>query len=164
MTNQDLLYSTEFYSMLCYGQHGEKESKEWLYVYVWYIHLAVSLKLTQHCKSAVLEKREKYTTLCPHGASSPKEREGEVHRPSSNEHAWVPEVTTVGYMCCGRGAVSGPVKVDDGSGWEDGNLVIIASAPGLPHHHTPMAVGSDSITPGLSLSPAHLAAPLLLPI
>jgi len=53
--------------------------------------------------------------------------------------------------CCGGGAVSGPAKVGDGSGW--GGTVTLSSSPpaqGFPII-TATAVGSDTPPPGLSL-------------
>ena len=53
--DKDLLYSTgnsTQYSVITYM--GKESEKEWIYVYVQLNHLAVHLKLTQHCKSARL--------------------------------------------------------------------------------------------------------------
>ena len=36
------------YSVVTYM---EKESEKWIYIYMYLIHFAVQLKLTQHCKS-----------------------------------------------------------------------------------------------------------------
>ena len=34
---------------------GKEAKKEWIYAYVQLIHFAVYLKLTQHCKSTLLQ-------------------------------------------------------------------------------------------------------------
>ena len=52
----NLLYSTgspSQYSVMTYV--GKEFEKEWLCVYVYLIHFAVLQKLTQHCKSVVLQ-------------------------------------------------------------------------------------------------------------
>ena len=54
--NKDLLYSTgntTHYSVMAYM--GKESKKEWIYVYVQLIHFTVHLKLTQHCKSTILQ-------------------------------------------------------------------------------------------------------------
>ena len=38
---------------------GKESEKEWLYVYAWLNHFAVHVKLTQHCKSTVLQYKIK---------------------------------------------------------------------------------------------------------
>ena len=56
ITNKDLLYSTRnstLYSVMAYM--GKESKKEWIYVYVYVIHIAVHLELTQHYKSAILQ-------------------------------------------------------------------------------------------------------------
>ena len=56
VTNGDLLYSTgnsSPYSVMTYM--GKKSKKERLYVYVELIHSAVQQKITQHCKSTLLQ-------------------------------------------------------------------------------------------------------------
>ena len=34
---------------------GKESKKEWIYVYVLLLHFAVQQKLTQHCKSTILQ-------------------------------------------------------------------------------------------------------------
>ena len=41
------------YSVMTYV--GKESKKEWIYVYVELIHFAVHSKVTQHCKSAILQ-------------------------------------------------------------------------------------------------------------
>ena len=41
--------------MLCGDLNGKELQKEGIYGYVWLIHFAVHLKLTQHCKATVLQ-------------------------------------------------------------------------------------------------------------
>ena len=48
---------------------GKESEKEWIYVYVYLNHFAVQLKLTQHCKSTILQHEIKILkkaseTLC----------------------------------------------------------------------------------------------------
>ena len=38
---------------------GKESEKEWIYVYVKVNHFAVYLKLTQHCKSTILQCKKK---------------------------------------------------------------------------------------------------------
>ena len=38
---------------------GKESEKEWIYAYVQLNHLAVHLKLTQHCKSTILQYKIK---------------------------------------------------------------------------------------------------------
>ena len=38
---------------------GKESKEEWIYVYVKLIHFAVHLKLTQHCKSTILQYKIK---------------------------------------------------------------------------------------------------------
>ena len=56
--NQKLLRSSgEIYSILCDGLYGERICKiVVIYLHVWLIHFAVHLKLTQHCKSPILQE------------------------------------------------------------------------------------------------------------
>lgn len=52
--NKDLLYSpgkSTQYSVVTYM--GKEFEKEWIYVYILLIHIAVDLKLTQHLKSTI---------------------------------------------------------------------------------------------------------------
>ena len=48
----------EQYSMgnLLNSLYNLYEKKEWIYLYVWLIYFAVLLKLTQHCKSTILQQ------------------------------------------------------------------------------------------------------------
>ena len=53
---KNLLYSRgncTQYSATAY--QGKESKKEWIYVYVKLIHFAVQQKLTQHCKSTILQ-------------------------------------------------------------------------------------------------------------
>ena len=56
MGDKDLLYSigkpTQYSLMASVGVESEKE---WMYVYVWLIYLAVHLELTQCCESTILQ-------------------------------------------------------------------------------------------------------------
>ena len=54
ITNKDLVYST-WYSAQCYvaAWMGAGFGRYWIHVYVWLSPLAVHLKLSQHCWSAV---------------------------------------------------------------------------------------------------------------
>ena len=58
VTNKNLLYhtgsSTQYSVMTDMGKESEKE---WIYVYVYPIHLTAHLKLTQHCKSTISNKK-----------------------------------------------------------------------------------------------------------
>ena len=55
-TNKDLLQSTgNSTQSSVMGYRGKESKKEWIYVYAQLIHFAVHLKLTQHCKSTVLQ-------------------------------------------------------------------------------------------------------------
>ena len=45
------------YSVMAYT--GKESEKEWIYVYVQLNHFAVHLKLTQHCKSTILQYKIK---------------------------------------------------------------------------------------------------------
>ena len=38
---------------------GKESEKEWISVYVYLNHFAIHLKLTQHCKSAILQYKIK---------------------------------------------------------------------------------------------------------
>ena len=38
---------------------GKESEKEWIYMYVWRSHFAVHLKLTQHCKSIILQFKKR---------------------------------------------------------------------------------------------------------
>ena len=56
ISNKDLLYSTgnsTQYSVVAYM--GKESRKEWMCIYIWVIHFAVHLKLTQHCESTILQ-------------------------------------------------------------------------------------------------------------
>ena len=56
ITNNNLLYSTgnsTQCSVMTYM--GIESKKEWIYIYVQLIHFAVQQKLTQHCKSTILQ-------------------------------------------------------------------------------------------------------------
>lgn len=102
-----------------------KESKKRVAIcicMIWDIHFVVSLKLTQHCKSAVLEKRENIQPLPPWGISP---RRGEGGPQTIIKWARACQVTTVGYVLWKRGCKY-PVKVDDGSGW--GGTVTLSSS------------------------------------
>ena len=60
ITSKDLLYSTgnsTQYSLITYK--GKESEKEQIYVYVKLNHFAVHLKLTQHCKSTILQYKIK---------------------------------------------------------------------------------------------------------
>ena len=41
----------------------KESSKEWIYVYAWLIHFAVQQKLTQHCKSNILQQQQQKKML-----------------------------------------------------------------------------------------------------
>ena len=60
ITNEDLLYSTGN-SAQCYVADwmGGEFGGEWIHVYVWLSPFAVHLKLSQHCKSAILQYKIK---------------------------------------------------------------------------------------------------------
>ena len=56
VTSKNPLYSTgnsTQYSVMTYM--GKESKKEWIYVYVELIHFAVQQKVTQHCKSSMLQ-------------------------------------------------------------------------------------------------------------
>ena len=56
LASGDMLYSTgNFiqYSVIIYI--GKESEKEWMYVYVWLNYLVIQQKLSQHCKSTVLQ-------------------------------------------------------------------------------------------------------------
>ena len=56
ITSQELLHSTENSTQYCIITRIGKESKKrWTYVYAQLIHIAVHLKLTQHCESTILQ-------------------------------------------------------------------------------------------------------------
>ena len=60
ITNKDLLYST-WNSAQCYvaASMGAGFGGEWIHVYVWLSPLAVHLKLSQHCQSAIPQNKIK---------------------------------------------------------------------------------------------------------
>ena len=37
---------------------GKESQKEWIYVHIKLIYFAIHLKLTQHCKSTILQKKK----------------------------------------------------------------------------------------------------------
>ena len=51
----------EVYSILCNDLHGKRilKKKKRIHIYVELIHFAVHLKLTQHCKSTILQLKKK---------------------------------------------------------------------------------------------------------
>ena len=59
MTNRDLLYSTgnsAQYSAVAYmGTESKKNECIYTYIYIWLNHFSVRLKLTQYCKSTILQ-------------------------------------------------------------------------------------------------------------
>ena len=63
MNNKDILYSTGNYIQYLVITYNEKESEKYIYTYVciylyihiWLNHFAVHLKLTQCCKSPILQ-------------------------------------------------------------------------------------------------------------
>ena len=68
ITNKDLLYSTGNYTQyLVITYKGKESEKEYmciyiyvcLYIYIYLNHFAVHLKLTQHCKSTILQLKKK---------------------------------------------------------------------------------------------------------
>ena len=61
ITNKVRLYSTGNTAQ-CYvaAWMGGEFGGEWIHVYVWLSHSAVHLKLSQHCKSAILQYKIKH--------------------------------------------------------------------------------------------------------
>ena len=56
ITNKNVLYSTgNSFQCSVMTSMGMESRREWIYVYVWLIHFAVQQKLTQHCKSTILQ-------------------------------------------------------------------------------------------------------------
>ena len=49
------VWHRELYSIFCNKVYGKKSGKEWIYAHRQLTHFAVHLKLTQHCKSTILQ-------------------------------------------------------------------------------------------------------------
>ena len=58
MDNKVLLYSTGNFSQYPVINHNGKEYKKRMYIYVQLNHFAVQQKLTQHCKSTILQQKK----------------------------------------------------------------------------------------------------------
>ena len=69
VNNRDLLYNTAHIQYLVITYNGKVSEKEYTYIYIYKLHhFAVHLKLSQHCKSTILQLKKNMLGLstAPH--------------------------------------------------------------------------------------------------